>query len=72
MFLTAIPFKGCQGHSNRSSIVHAVSYFACAVSMAPHALFEDVRNFYCLFDCLPTVVRKEMRTVLTEDEDEET
>jgi hypothetical protein len=32
-FLLDIPFKGCQGRSNRSSIVHvhAVSYFACAV-----------------------------------------
>jgi hypothetical protein len=29
MFL--IGFKGCQGRSNRSSIVHAVSYFACGV-----------------------------------------
>jgi hypothetical protein len=47
MFLIDIPFKGCQGHSNRLSIVQAVSYFACgindtacivhAVSMAPHA-----------------------------------
>jgi hypothetical protein len=31
MFLIDIPFKGCQGRSNRSSIVHAVSYFACSV-----------------------------------------
>jgi hypothetical protein len=47
MFLTDIPFKGCQGRSNRSSIVHAVQYFACgvndsvftmnAVSITPHA-----------------------------------
>jgi hypothetical protein len=28
MFLINIPFKGCQGCSNHSSIVHAVSYFA--------------------------------------------
>jgi hypothetical protein len=32
MFLIDIPFKGCQGRSNRSSIVHAVSYFACGVN----------------------------------------
>jgi hypothetical protein len=47
MFLIDIPCKGCQGRSNRLSIVHAVSYFACgvndkactmhAVSMTPHA-----------------------------------
>jgi hypothetical protein len=30
MFLIDIPFKGCQGRSNRSSIVHAVS-------LTPHA-----------------------------------
>jgi hypothetical protein len=32
MFLIDIPFKGCQGRSNRSSIVHAVSYIACGVN----------------------------------------
>jgi hypothetical protein len=32
MFVIDIPFKGCQGRSNRSSIVHAVSYFACGVN----------------------------------------
>jgi hypothetical protein len=32
MFLTDIPIKGCQGRSNRSSIVHAVSYFAYGVN----------------------------------------
>jgi hypothetical protein len=47
MFLIDIPFKGCQGRSNGSLIVHAVSYFArgvndstCtvhAVSLTPHA-----------------------------------
>jgi hypothetical protein len=47
MFLIDIPFKGCQGRSNHSLIVHAVSYFACdvnytacavhAVSLTPHA-----------------------------------
>jgi hypothetical protein len=46
MFLIDISFKGCQGRSNCSSTVHAVSYFACgvnetactvhAVSMRPH------------------------------------
>jgi hypothetical protein len=44
-----IPFKGCHGRSNRSLIVHAVSYFACgvndtactvhAVPLPPHAFF---------------------------------
>jgi hypothetical protein len=29
MFFIDIPFKGCQSRSNRSSIMHAVSYFAC-------------------------------------------
>jgi hypothetical protein len=48
MFLIDIPFKGCQGRLNRSSIVHAVSYFACSVndtactvhevSLIPHAV----------------------------------
>jgi hypothetical protein len=52
MFLIDIPFKGCQGRSNRSSIVHAVSYFACgvidttftvhAVALTPHAF----KNFF--------------------------
>jgi hypothetical protein len=47
LFLTDILFKGCQGRSNRSSIVHVVSYFACGVndtactvhgvSLTPHA-----------------------------------
>jgi hypothetical protein len=47
MFLIDIPLKGCQGRWNRSSIVHAVSYFACGVndtactvhtvSLIPHA-----------------------------------
>jgi hypothetical protein len=32
MFLIAIPCKGRQGRSNRSSIVDAVSYFACGVN----------------------------------------
>jgi hypothetical protein len=32
MFLIDIPFKGCQGHSNCSSIMHAVSYYASGVS----------------------------------------
>jgi hypothetical protein len=47
MFLIDIRFKGCQNRSNRASIGHAVSYFACgvsdpaytvhAVSLTPHA-----------------------------------
>jgi hypothetical protein len=47
MFLIDIPLRGGQDRSNRSSIVHAVSYFACgvnytactvhAVSLIPHA-----------------------------------
>jgi hypothetical protein len=50
MFLIDIPFKGCQIRSNRSSIVHAVSHFACgvndtactvhAVSMTPHVQYR--------------------------------
>jgi hypothetical protein len=28
-FLIDTPFKGCQGRTNRSSIVYEVSYFAC-------------------------------------------
>jgi hypothetical protein len=47
MFLIDIPFKGCQGRSNRSSIEHAVSAMVCkknlkmhAVSMTPHAFFK--------------------------------
>jgi hypothetical protein len=38
MFLIDIPFKGCQGRSNRSSIVHAVSYFACGVNDTAYIL----------------------------------
>jgi hypothetical protein len=47
MFLIDIHFKGCQGRSKRSLIVHVVSYFACGVndtaftvhvvSIKPHA-----------------------------------
>jgi hypothetical protein len=62
MFLIDFPFKGCQGRLNRSSIVHAVSYFArgvidtaCtvhAVSMIPHAFqkFEYLREFEFVFE----------------------
>jgi hypothetical protein len=32
MFLIDIPFRGCKGRSNRLSIVHAVSFFACGVN----------------------------------------
>jgi hypothetical protein len=38
MFLIDIPFKGCQGRSNRSSIVHAVS-------MTPHAFLIFLHIF---------------------------
>jgi hypothetical protein len=44
MFLIDIPFRSCQGRSNRSSIVHTVSYFAC------HSCFAydfDFSNFFC-------------------------
>jgi hypothetical protein len=44
MFLIDIPFKGCQGRSNRSSIVHAVSYFAY------HRCFAYDFNFSKLFE----------------------
>jgi hypothetical protein len=40
MFLIYSPFKGCQGCSNRSLIVHAVS-------MTPHAL---LREFEFIFE----------------------
>jgi hypothetical protein len=46
MFLIDIPFKGCQGRSNRSSILHAVSMtphaYVHAVSMTPHAYVHAV------------------------------
>jgi hypothetical protein len=42
MFLIDFPFKGCQGRSNRSSIVHAVSYFAFDFHLSK--LFEN----FCL------------------------
>jgi hypothetical protein len=32
MFLIDNLFKGCQGRSNRPSIMHAVSYFACGIN----------------------------------------
>jgi hypothetical protein len=32
MFVIDITYNGCQGRSNRSSIVHAVSYFACGAN----------------------------------------
>jgi hypothetical protein len=71
MFLIDIPFKGCQGRSNRSSIVHAVSYFACgandiactvyAVSLTPQAFlnfFEYHRSFAYDFHFSKIVVQK--------------
>jgi hypothetical protein len=65
MFLIDIPFKGCQGRSNHSSIVHAVSYFACGVNdtacifnfFAYHSCFEYDFHFSKLF-------RKNFRTTL--------
>jgi hypothetical protein len=57
MFLIDIIFKGCQGRSNRSSIVHVVSYFACgvidtacivhAVSLTPHAFVILFAYHHC-------------------------
>jgi hypothetical protein len=57
MFLIDIPFKGCQGRSNRSLIMHAVSYFACDVNdtactmhgvpMTPHA-----PCMWCQWQCM--------------------
>jgi hypothetical protein len=52
MFLIDIPFKGCQGRSNRSSIVHAVSYFACGVNDT--ACTVHAVSFLILF-CIPTL-----------------
>jgi hypothetical protein len=62
MFLIEIPFKGCQGRSNRSSIVHAVSYFACgvndtactvhAVSLTPHVFLICLRTIAVHFSKL--------------------
>jgi hypothetical protein len=52
MFLLDIPFKGFQGRSNRSSIVHAVSYFACGVNDNACILkkFEYLREFEFIFE----------------------
>jgi hypothetical protein len=55
MYLIDIPFNGCQGRSNRSSIVHAVSYFACSVNdtacififFAYHRCFAYDFHFFC-------------------------
>jgi hypothetical protein len=48
MFLIEIPFKGCLGRLNRSSIVHAESYFTVyAMSMTLHAFF----NFFAYHPC---------------------
>jgi hypothetical protein len=44
MFLIDIPFKGCQGRSNSSSIVHAVSYFACGVNETA-CILKNSNNF---------------------------
>jgi hypothetical protein len=51
MFLIDIPFKGCEGRSNRSSIVHAVSYFACIFNFfAYHRCFAYDFHFSKLFE----------------------
>jgi hypothetical protein len=52
MFLIDIPFKGCQGRSNRSLIVNAVSYFACGVNGTPCIFkkFEYFREFEFIFE----------------------
>jgi hypothetical protein len=52
MFLIDIPFKGCQGRSNRSSIVHAVTFFACGVNdtaFTMHAVSLTLNAFLILF-----------------------
>jgi hypothetical protein len=57
MFLIDIPFKCCQG---RSSIVHAVSYFACGINdtacilnfFAYHRCFAYNLHFSKLFEKL--------------------
>jgi hypothetical protein len=36
MFVIDIPIKICQGCSNRSPVVHAVSYFAYGVIVTMH------------------------------------
>jgi hypothetical protein len=48
MFLTYIPFKGCQGRANRSSIVHAVSYFSFFFAYKSH--FSDNFHFSKVFE----------------------
>jgi hypothetical protein len=51
MFLIDISFKGCQRRSNRSSIVHAVSYFACGVNDSLHFKnFKYLREFEFIFE----------------------
>jgi hypothetical protein len=46
MFLIDIPFKGCQGRSNRSSILHAVSYFAYGFNDTAY-----IFNFFAYHRC---------------------
>jgi hypothetical protein len=49
MFLIDTPFQGSQGRSNRLSIVHAVSYFACSVNDTAwfvHAVPLTLHAFY--------------------------
>jgi hypothetical protein len=49
MFLIDLNFRGCQGRSNRSSIVHAVAYFACSVNdtaCTVHSVLMTLRVFF--------------------------
>jgi hypothetical protein len=48
MFMIEILFKGCQGRSNCSSIVHAVSYFACGVNDPECTRACDVNDIACI------------------------
>jgi hypothetical protein len=70
MFLIDIPFKGCQDRSNRSSIVHAVSYFACGVNDT--ACMHLTKNFRAcgVIDTACTIFAFENRLYLGEFEAE--
>jgi hypothetical protein len=50
MLLIDIPFKGCQGRSNRSSIVHSVSYFAWGVNDTVCICACGVIDTPCIFN----------------------
>jgi hypothetical protein len=51
MFLIDIPFRGCQDRSNRSSIVHAVSYFACGFNDTACTVHAIVNDTACIRAC---------------------